>query len=277
VSRNLRHYPSTCRLDNILVRNGANSTLVKNNDLKVEGAAVAADFPTPNLSLICLLRPLMRLQWSRKNYRDAISVMTAENIFWSEGHVTREQRWARNGHKGCVVWLTGLPGAGKSTLSRVIERELFARGLNAFVLDGDNLRHGLNSNLGFSPPDRTENIRRTAEVGSLLASAGHVAIIALISPYRLDRLAAREIARAGGCGFVEVFVDAPLQICEQRDPKDLYRRARAGEIRNLTGIDAPYQPPENPEIHVRTDELSVEACLELILESLLPRLGLERP
>ena len=115
------------------------------------------------------------------------------------------------------------------------------------------------------------------EISALLASAGHVAIIALISPYRLDRLAAREIARAGGCGFVEVFVDAPLQICEQRDPKDLYRRARAGEIRNLTGIDAPYQPPENPEIHVRTDELSVEACLELILESLLPRLGLERP
>lgn len=257
--------------------NGANSTLVKNNDLKVEGAAVAADFPTPNLSLICLLPPLMRLQWSRKNYRDAISVMTAENIFWSEGHVTREQRWARNGHKGCVVWLTGLPGAGKSTLSRVIERELFARGLNAFVLDGDNLRHGLNSNLGFSPADRTENIRRAAEVGSLLASAGHVAIIALISPYRLDRLAAREIVRAGGCEFVEVFVDAPLQICEQRDPKDLYRRARAGEIRNLTGIDAPYQTPEYPEIHVRTDELSVEACLELILGSLLPRLCLERP
>jgi hypothetical protein len=201
VSRNLRHYPSPGRLDNILVRNGANSTLVKNNDLKVEGAAVAADFPTPNLSLICLLRPLMRLQWSRKNYRDAISVMTAENIFWSEGHVTREQRWARNGHKGCVVWLTGLPGAGKSTLSRVIERELFARGLNAFVLDGDNLRHGLNSNLGFSPPDRTENIRRTAEEGSLLASAGHVAIIALISPYRLDRSLPREIARAGAAGL----------------------------------------------------------------------------
>jgi adenylyl-sulfate kinase len=207
----------------------------------------------------------------------AISLMTAKNIFWSEGHVTREQRWTRNGHKGCVVWLTGLPGAGKSTLSRVIERELFARGLNAFVLDGDNLRHGLNSNLGFSPSDRTENIRRAAEVGGLLANAGHVAIIALISPYRLDRLAAREIARAGGCGFVEIFVDAPLQVCEQRDPKDLYRRARAGEIRNLTGIDAPYQPPENPEIHVRTDELNVEACLELILESLLPRLCLDSP
>jgi adenylyl-sulfate kinase len=208
--------------------------------------------------------------------RDGISLRTAQNIFWSEGHVTREQRWARNGHKGLVVWLTGLSGSGKSTLSRVIERELFARGLNAFVLDGDNLRHGLNSNLGFSPADRSENIRRTAEVGSLLASAGHVAIIALISPYRQDRLAAKEIARAGGSGFVEVYVDAPLEVCEQRDPKNLYRRARAGEIRGLTGIDAPYQPPENPEIHIRTDDLSIEVCLELILDNLLPRLDLER-
>jgi adenylyl-sulfate kinase len=203
--------------------------------------------------------------------------MTAENIFWSEGHVTRDQRWLRNGHKGCIVWLTGLPGSGKSTLSRVVERELFSRGLNAFVLDGDNLRHGLNSNLGFSPADRTENIRRAAEVGSLLASAGHVAIIALISPYRQDRLAARKIALAGTCDFVEVFVDAPLEVCEQRDPKDLYRRARAGEILNLTGINAPYQPPENPEIHLRTDKLNVEACLRLIVESLLPRLCLESP
>ena len=214
---------------------------------------------------------------SRQIIGMAISFMTAENIFWSEGHVTREQRWARNGHKGCIVWLTGLPGSGKSTLSRVVERELFSRGLNAFVLDGDNLRHGLNSNLGFSPVDRTENIRRTAEVGSLLASAGHVAIIALISPYRQDRLAARKIALAGKCDFVEVFVDAPLEVCEQRDPKDLYRRARAGEIRNLTGINAPYQSPENPEIHLHTDKLSVEACLRLIVESLLPRLCLESP
>jgi adenylyl-sulfate kinase len=204
-----------------------------------------------------------------------MSEMIAENIFWSEGHITREQRWARNGHKGCMVWLTGLPGSGKSTLSRFVERELFSRGLNPFVLDGDNLRHGLNSNLGFSPADRTENIRRAAEVGSLLASAGHVAIIALISPYRQDRLAAREIARAGMCDFVEVFVDAPLEVCEQRDPKNLYRRARAGEIRNLTGINAPYQPPEDPEIHLRTDKLSVEACLQSIVDSLLPRLRLE--
>jgi adenylyl-sulfate kinase len=192
--------------------------------------------------------------------REGNSLRVSQDIFWSEGEVTREQRWARNGHKGFVVWLTGLSGSGKSTLSRVIERELFSSGVNAFVLDGDNLRHGLNSNLGFSPTDRSENIRRAAEAGSLLASAGHVAIVALISPYRRDRLAAREIARAGGLGFVEVYIDAPLQVCEQRDPKNLYRRARAGEIRDLTGVGAPYEPPENPEIHVRTDELGVEAC-----------------
>ena len=208
--------------------------------------------------------------------RDGILSNTSRNIFWSEGHVTLEQRWARNGHKGFIVWLTGLSGSGKSTLSRVIECELFARGLNAFMLDGDNLRHGLNSNLGFSPVDRSENIRRAAEAGRLLALAGHVAIIALISPYRQDRLAARKIAHAGGLEFVEVYVDAPLEVCEQRDPKNLYRRARAGEIRDLTGIDAPYQPPENPEIHVRTDKMSVEACLGLILDTLLPRLHLER-
>ena len=207
--------------------------------------------------------------------RHGSSLRTSQNIFWSEGQVTREQRWARNGHKGFVVWLTGLSGSGKSTLSRVIERELFASGLNAFVLDGDNLRHGLNSNLGFSPTDRSENIRRAAEAGSLLASAGHVAIVALISPYRQDRLAAREIARAGGLGFVEVYIDAPLDVCEQRDPKNLYKRARAGEIRDLTGIGAPYEPPENPEIHVRTDELSINACLEFILGDLLARLQLD--
>ena len=208
--------------------------------------------------------------------RDSTLLKTSQNIFWSESQVTREQRWARNGHNGFIVWLTGLSGSGKSTLARVIEHELFARGLNAFILDGDNLRHGLNSNLGFSPVDRSENIRRAAEAGSLMASAGHVAVIALISPYLQDRLAAREISLARGLEFVEVYVDAPLQVCEQRDPKNLYQRARAGEIRDLTGIGAPYEPPENPEIHVRTDELSIKDCLELILRNLLPRLPLER-
>lgn len=200
--------------------------------------------------------------------------MKSENIFWSEGQITREQRWNRNGHKGCVVWLTGLSGSGKSTLSRGLEHELFRRNLQAIVLDGDNLRHGLNSNLGFSPEDRSENIRRAAEVGALLASAGHVAIIALISPYRQDRRAAREVARRIDCAFVEIFVDAPLAVCEERDPKNLYRRARAGELRGFTGIDAPYEAPQESEIHVHTGELGIAASLELIMEHLLPRLSL---
>jgi adenylyl-sulfate kinase len=200
--------------------------------------------------------------------------MKSENVFWTEGQITCEQRWARNGHQGCVVWLTGLSGSGKSTLSRGLERDLFARNLQAIVLDGDNLRHGLNSNLGFSPEDRTENIRRAAEVGTLLAAAGHIAIIALISPYRQDRQAARAIAGRGGCSFVEIFVDAPLEVCEERDPKNLYRKARAGELRGFTGIDAPYEAPESPEIHVRTGELGIEASLALIIDTLLPRLAL---
>ncbi len=200
--------------------------------------------------------------------------MNAENIFWSEASVTKEKRWARNGHKGCVVWLTGLSGSGKSTLSRIVERELFGRGLQAVVLDGDNLRHGLNSDLGFSPEHRAENIRRVAEVGGLLATAGNVAIIAFISPYRRDRERAREVAHAAGCEFVEVYVDAPLAVCEQRDPKHLYRRARAGEISGFTGIDAPYEAPEHPEIHVHTGEQDIETCREVILAHLLPRLRL---
>lgn len=198
--------------------------------------------------------------------------MTTKNIFWSDSQVTKEQRWTRNGHRGCVVWLTGLSGSGKSTLSRALERVLFARGMHVYVLDGDNLRHGLNSNLGFSPEDRAENIRRAAEVGGLLASAGNVVVIAFISPYRLDRQRAREIANAAGCDFVEVYVDAPLEVCEKRDPKNLYRRARAGEIREFTGIDAPYEAPENPDVRVHSGELAIEVSLKLILDVLLPRL-----
>lgn len=201
--------------------------------------------------------------------------MIPDNIFWSIGQVTQTHRWARNGHKGCIVWFTGLSGSGKSTLSRAVERELFERDLHPFVLDGDNLRHGLNSNLGFSPEDRTENIRRAAEVGGLLASAGHVALIALIAPYRVDRMLARTLALQSGCQFMEVFVDASLAVCEQRDPKDLYRRARAGEIRGFTGIDAPYEAPENPDIRLPTGELGIDQCVALVTEKLLPLLQLD--
>ena len=197
-----------------------------------------------------------------------------KNLFVSEDPVTPPQRWARAGHKGCVAWFTGLSGSGKSTLSREVERELFARGFHAFLLDGDNLRRALNADLGFSPADRTENIRRTAEVARLLAMSGQVTITAFISPYRQDRENARAIAAASGCDFFEVFIDAPLAVCEQRDPKHLYRRARAGEIKQFTGVDAPYETPESPEIHVRTADFGVAECVALIVDFLLPRVRL---
>ncbi|MGZ5554066.1 MAG: adenylyl-sulfate kinase, partial [Chthoniobacterales bacterium] len=152
--------------------------------------------------------------------------------------------------------------------------ELFARGMHAYILDGDNVRHGLNSNLGFSPEDRVENIRRVGEVAKLMADAGTVVITAFISPYRVDRRRAREIALEAKAEFIEVFVDAPLQVCEQRDPKQLYKKARAGQIRDFTGIDAPYEAPEDPEITVRTDQQSAEESVAAILEQLLPRLRL---
>lgn len=199
----------------------------------------------------------------------------SKNIFWSEGAITAQRRAQQNGHRGAVVWLTGLSGAGKSTIARALESELFARGMHTYVLDGDNIRHGLNSNLGFSPDDRVENIRRVSEVAKLLADSGAVAITAFISPYRLDRSRARQIALQAQAEFVEVFVDAPLHVCEERDPKQLYKKARAGEIRDFTGIDAPYEAPEDPEITVRTDKEDVQDSVQTILEQLLPRLRSE--
>jgi bifunctional enzyme CysN/CysC len=208
-------------------------------------------------------------------YTDRI-VAKSKNIFWVEGKITAEARAARTGHRGAVVWFTGLSGAGKSTIAQALERELFARGMQTYVLDGDNIRHGLNSNLGFSPEDRVENIRRVSEVAKLMADSGVVAITAFISPYRMDRRRAREIALEGNAEFVEVFVDAPLEVCEARDPKNLYKKARAGEIREFTGIDAPYEPPEDAEINVRTDRQTVNESVATILEGLLPRLKPEQ-
>lgn len=196
----------------------------------------------------------------------------SKNISWSEGKITAHERALRNGHRGAVVWLTGLSGAGKSTIARALEAELFRRAVHTYVLDGDNIRHGLNSNLGFSPEDRVENIRRVAEVAKLMADAGTVVVTAFISPYRADRLRARQIALESNAEFVEVFVDAPLEVCEARDPKQLYKKARAGKIRDFTGIDAPYEAPDDPEIVVRTDQQSLEQSVITILEQLLPRL-----
>lgn len=204
-------------------------------------------------------------------YTDRAAVKS-QNISWSEGKITAHDRASRHGHRGGVVWLTGLSGAGKSTIARALEAELFRRGFHSYVLDGDNIRHGLNANLGFSPEDRVENIRRVSEVAKLMADAGAVVITAFISPYRTDRRRARAIALEAKAEFIEVFVDAPLAVCEERDPRQLYKKARAGEIREFTGIDAPYEAPEDPEIIVPTAEQTVEQSVAAILEQLLPRL-----
>lgn len=189
--------------------------------------------------------------------------MDEAHVTWHEHAVTRRQREALAGHRGCVVWLTGLSGCGKSTIANLVDHRLYERGVRSYVLDGDNIRHGLNASgallakrhgeafarrfgLAFSAEDREENIRRIGEVARLFCDAGLIAITAFVSPYRRDRQAVRETLEPGD--FVEVFVDAPLEVCESRDPKGLYKKARAGEIRGFTGIDDPYEPPEHPEL-----------------------------
>jgi bifunctional enzyme CysN/CysC len=201
--------------------------------------------------------------------RTADSGHKSENIYWSHGKVTAGQRRLRNGHSGCVVWFTGLSGSGKSTLSMELERELFNLGRQTYVLDGDNIRHGLCSDLAFSPEDRRENIRRVGEVARLFADAGIICITAFISPYRSDRDLVRQMLAPGQ--FVEIYVNAPVEICEQRDPKGLYAKARAGEIKDFTGVSAPYEAPATPEMEVRTDRLSVAESVAKILELLQSR------
>jgi bifunctional enzyme CysN/CysC len=198
--------------------------------------------------------------------RQVLSGVKSQNIFWSAGKITREIREQRNRHKGAILWLTGLSGAGKSTVATELERELFAMGLHTYILDGDNIRHGLSANLGFSPEDRTENIRRVAEVARLLMDAGVMVITAFISPYRDDRRLARSLVNEGE--FVEVYVNAPLEVCEQRDPKGLYKKARAGEIANFTGVSAPYEPPDRPELVVHTDKQTPAECVAHIIDFL---------
>lgn len=187
-------------------------------------------------------------------------------LFWSRGKVTAGQREALNGHAGCVIWLTGLSGAGKSTIAVELEHELYKLKRHTYILDGDNIRHGLCSDLTFSHQDRTENIRRIGEAARLFADAGIICITAFISPYRSDRDLARAIAPPGK--FLEVFVNSPLDVCERRDTKGLYARARAGEIKDFTGISAPYEPPLKPEIELHTDQLSAAECVARVLERL---------
>jgi len=192
----------------------------------------------------------------------------ATNITWHAGHITREERQKNLNQKGATIWMTGLSGSGKSTIAVALEQVLIKSGKHAYVLDGDNVRHGLNKNLGFSAEDRAENIRRIGEVAKLFADSGALTVTSFISPYRADRDLVRTLHKEGGFPFIEVFVDAPLDVAEERDPKGLYKKARAGEIKGFTGIDDPYEAPEQPEIHLKTHEMSVEDSVRMIVEYL---------
>lgn len=192
----------------------------------------------------------------------------ATNVTWHKGVVTKDARYEMLKQKGATVWLTGLSGSGKSTVSVALEQKLFSQGYLVYRLDGDNIRHGLNSNLGFSAADRKENIRRISEVAKLMGDIGVISTTAFISPYAEDREIAREIHAKADIPFVEVYVECPLDVAEQRDPKGLYKKARRGEIKNFTGIDDPYESPVNPEIVVNTSKLSVEECADKILHYL---------
>ena len=185
-----------------------------------------------------------------------------ENVVWHPHPVTAGQREQLHGHRGVVLWFTGLSGSGKSTVAGALEEALHQAGVSTYLLDGDNVRHGLCRDLGFSDDDRKENIRRVGEVASLMADAGLVVLTAFISPHRAERQMVRE--RVGNDRFLEVFVDTPLEVCEQRDPKGLYKKARAGELKNFTGIDAVYEAPETPEIHLQGQQLVTNLVGQLL-------------
>ena len=191
----------------------------------------------------------------------------ATNVHWHAGAVTREDRWGKLGQKGVVVWLTGLSGAGKSTIAYAVERDLLDRGVVAYILDGDNLRHTLNSDLGFSQEDRAENVRRVAHLASILADAGIVVLACFISPTIKMRTRVRELVVSGRdpVHFAECFVDAPLAVAEGRDPKGLYKKARKGEIKHFTGIDSPFEPPPKPELHLETASMSLQQEVDAII------------
>ncbi|MCA9048015.1 MAG: adenylyl-sulfate kinase [Planctomycetaceae bacterium] len=190
----------------------------------------------------------------------------ATNVTWHDHNVTHEEREQLSGHRGAVLWFTGLSGCGKSTIANAVDRILHDRGVHTYVLDGDNIRMGLNKNLGFSPEDRTENIRRIGEVSKLFCDAGVIVLTAFISPYRADRDQVRAILKPGQ--FNEVFVNASLESCESRDPKGLYKKARAGEIKGFTGIDAPYESPEAAEIELDSDGKGIEELANEVIAHL---------
>jgi adenylylsulfate kinase len=192
----------------------------------------------------------------------------ATNITWHEGHVTREERAQLLRQKGATIWFTGLSGSGKSTLAFTLQHDLVKRGHVAYVLDGDNIRHGLNKNLGFSAADREENIRRIGEVAKLFADCGIITMTSFISPYRKDRENVRALHVAGKLPFIEVFVNTPIETCETRDPKGLYKKARAGQLKNFTGIDDPYEAPLNPELTIDATHTSPQEATVILAEYL---------
>src|ERR671914_1943673 len=193
--------------------------------------------------------------------------LRSANVVWQPGEITREARWQALGGPGATVWFTGLPSSGKSTIAAAVEARLLAEGLAAYVLDGDNLRHGLNGDLGFSPEDRAENVRRVGEVAALMADAGVVALVSLVSPVRADRAAARVAHERRSLRFLEAWVSTPLEECERRDPKGLYARARAGEIPDFTGVGQPYEEPEAPELEIAPGG-TLESAVERVLAAL---------
>lgn len=191
------------------------------------------------------------------------------NVHWHNGDISREDRTQLLGQKGVTLWFTGLSGSGKSTIAVALEKALYQHGKLTYRLDGDNIRLGINKNLGFSAQDRSENIRRIGEISKLFVDAGIIALASFISPYATDRDKVRQLHQEADCDFVEVFVDCALDQAEARDPKGLYKKARAGEIKNFTGIDDPYEAPEQPEIHLRSDKMSLEQEVAIIVDYLL--------
>jgi adenylylsulfate kinase len=194
-------------------------------------------------------------------------VNASKNILWSESYITIEDREKMFGHKGAVLWLTGLSGSGKSTIAKELEKVLINKKIHSYVLDGDNIRHGLNSDLGFSETDRQENIRRVGAVSALFSDAGVIVIAAFISPFREGRQLAKEAC--GNEQFFEIFLDVPLTVCEERDPKGLYKKVRAGEIEKFTGIDSPYEQPLQPALSINTADTSIEESVKMLFDLLV--------
>lgn len=188
------------------------------------------------------------------------------NIFWHHSNVRRYHREKANGHRGVVVWFTGLPASGKSTIAHAVEEKLFKKGCKTYVLDGDNIRHGLCSDLGFSDEDRRENIRRVGEVAKLMVDAGLIVLTAFVSPRREDRKRVRNILMPGD--FIEIYCECPVEVCESRDPKGLYRRAKLGEIKDFTGISAPYEPPLAADLTLQTAVMTIDECVSAVIKLL---------